>query len=160
MPTKGKPIPEGYHTITPYLSIKGAADAIDFYKRAFGATEVMRFAQPDGRIGHAEVRIGDSRVMLADEFPDMDFRSPHAIGGSPVHLHMYVDNSDAVVNQAVAAGAKVIRPVQDQFYGDRSGSVADPYGHVWHVSTHKEDLSMEELQKRAAQQAAQHAKTS
>jgi PhnB protein len=157
MPTKGKPIPEGYHTITPYLSIKGAADAIDFYTRAFGATEVMRFAQPDGRIGHAEVRIGDSRVMLADEFPEMDFRSPHAVGGSPVHLHMYVDNSDAVVNQAVAAGAKVIRPVQDQFYGDRSGSVADPYGHVWHVSTHKEDLSMEELQKRAAQQAAQHA---
>jgi PhnB protein len=159
MPTKGKPIPEGYHTITPYLSIKGAADAIDFYKRAFGATEVMRFAQPDGRIGHAEVRIGDSRVMLADEFPDMDFRSPHAIGGSPVHLHMYVDNSDAIVNQAVAAGAKLVRPVQDQFYGDRSGSVADPYGHVWHVSTHKEDLSMEELQKRAAQQAAQHQKT-
>jgi PhnB protein len=159
MPTKGKPKPEGYHTITPYLSIKGAADAIDFYKRAFGATEVMRFAQPDGRIGHAEVRIGDSRVMLADEFPDMDFRSPHAIGGSPVHLHMYVDNSDAIVNQAVAAGAKLVRPVQDQFYGDRSGSVADPYGHVWHVSTHKEDLSMEELQKRAAQQAAQHQKT-
>jgi PhnB protein len=159
MPTKGKPIPEGYHTITPYLSIKGAADAIDFYKRAFGATEVMRFAQPDGRIGHAEVRIGDSRVMLADEFPDMDFRSPHAIGGSPVHLHMYVDNSDAIVNQAVAAGAKLVRPVQDQFYGDRSGSVADPYGHVWHVSTHKEDLSMEDLQKRAAQQAAQHQKT-
>jgi PhnB protein len=160
MPTKGKPIPEGYHTITPYLSIKGAADAIDFYKRAFGATEIMRFAQPDGRIGHAEVRIGDSRVMLADEFPDMDFRSPHAIGGSPVHLHMYVDNSDAVVDQAVGAGAKLVRPVQDQFYGDRSGSVADPYGHVWHVSTHKEDLSMDELQKRAAQQAAQHQKTS
>jgi PhnB protein len=160
MPTKGKPIPEGYHTITPYLSIKGAADAIDFYKRAFGATEIMRFAQPDGRIGHAEVRIGDSRVMLADEFPDMDFRSPHAIGGSPVHLHMYVDNSDAVVDQAVGAGAKLVRPVQDQFYGDRSGSVADPYGHVWHVSTHKEDLSMEELQKRAAQQAAQPAKSS
>jgi PhnB protein len=160
MPTKGKPIPEGYHTITPYLSIKGAADAIDFYKRAFGATEVMRFAQPDGRIGHAEVRIGDSRVMLADEFPEMDFRSPHAVGGSPVHLHLYVENSDAVVNQAVAAGAKVIRPVQDQFYGDRSGSVADPYGHVWHVSTHKEDLSMEELQKRAAAQHAQPAKSS
>jgi PhnB protein len=160
MPTKGKPIPEGYHTITPYLSIKGAADAIDFYKRAFGATEVMRFAQPDGRIGHAEVRIGDSRVMLADEFPEMDFRNPHAIGGSPVHLHMYVDNSDAVVNQAVSAGAKLVRPVQDQFYGDRSGSVADPYGHVWHVSTHKEDLSMEELQKRAAAQHAQHAKSS
>jgi len=152
MPAKVKPIPEGYHTITPYLSVKGAADAIDFYKRAFGATEIMRMAEPDGRIGHAEVKLGDSRVMLADEYPDMDFRSPHSIGGTAVHLHMYVEDADAVVKQAVAAGAKVVRPVQDQFYGDRSGSVADPYGHVWHVSTHKEDLSMEEIRKRAAAQ--------
>ena len=146
-----KPIPDGYHSITPYLSIKGAADAIDFYKRAFGATEVMRFPHPDGRVGHAEVKIGDSRVMLADEFPEMDFRSPHAFGGSPVHIHLYVEDVDAVVKQALAAGAKVHKPVQDQFYGDRSGSLADPYGHVWHVSTHKEDLSMEEMKKRAAQ---------
>ena len=152
MPAKVKPVPDGYHTITPYLSIKGAANAIDFYKKAFGATEVMRMAEPDGRVGHAEVLVGDSRVMLADESPDIDFRSPLSIGGTAVHLHMYVENADAVVSQAVAAGAKVVRPVQDQFYGDRSGSVADPYGHVWHVSTHKEDLSMEEIRKRAAAQ--------
>jgi PhnB protein len=152
MPAKVKPIPEGHHTITPYLSIRGAAAAIDFYKRAFGATEVMRMAQPDGRVGHAELQLGDSRVMLADEFPEMDFRSPSTIGGTPVSLHMYVEDVDAVVKQAVAAGAKLVRPVQDQFYGDRSGTVTDPYGHVWHVSTHKEDLSMEEIRKRAAAQ--------
>lgn len=152
MPAKVRPIPEGDHTITPYLSIEGAADAIDFYKRAFGATEVMRLAQPDGRIGHAELQLGDSRVMLADEVPEMDFRSPHSIGGTPVHLHLYVENVDGVVSRALAAGAKLVRPVQDQFYGDRLGSVADPYGHVWHVSTHNEDLSMEELRKRAAAQ--------
>lgn len=152
MPAKVRPIPEGHHSITPYLSIKGAAPAIDFYKKAFGATEVMRMAQPDGRIGHAELQIGDSRVMLADEFPEMDFRSPQSIGGTPVMLHLYVEDADTVVSQAVAAGAKLVRAVQDQFYGDRSGSVADPYGHVWHVATHKEDLSMEELRKRAAAQ--------
>jgi PhnB protein len=147
-----KPIPDGYHSVTPYLSIRGAADAIEFYKRAFGATEVMRMAQPDGRVGHAELQIGDSRVMLADESPEMDFRSPKAIGGTPVMLHLYVEDSDAVVSRAVSAGAKLLRPVQDQFYGDRSGTVADPYGHVWHVSTHKEDLSMAEIGKRAAAQ--------
>ena len=152
MPAHVKPLPDGYHTITPYLSIKGAAAAVEFYKKAFGATEVMRIAQPDGRIGHAELQFGDSRVMLADEFPEMDFRSPHTIGGTPVPLHMYVDNVDAVVSRAVAAGARLVRPVQDQFYGDRLGTVADPFGHVWHVSTHKEDLSMEELRARAAAQ--------
>jgi PhnB protein len=150
MPDKAKPIPDGYHTIIPYLSIKGAANAIEFYKQAFGATEVMRIAQPDGRVGHAELKFGDSLVMLADEFPEMDFRDPRSLGGTPVLLHMYVADVDAVVKQAVAAGAKVVRPVQDQFYGDRSGSVADPYGHVWHVATHLEDLSMEELRSRAA----------
>jgi PhnB protein len=149
---KVKPIPAGYHTIIPYLSIKGAADAIEFYKKAFGATESMRMAQPDGRIGHAELQLGDSRVMLADEFPEMDFRSPRSMGGSPVHIHMYVEDVDTVVSRAVAAGAKVVRPVQDQFYGDRSGTVADPYGHVWHVSTHTEDVSPEEMRKRAAAQ--------
>jgi PhnB protein len=149
---KVKPIPAGYHTIIPYLSIKGAADAIEFYKKAFGATESMRMAQPDGRIGHAELQLGDSRVMLADEFPEMDFRSPRSMGGSPVHIHMYVEDVDNVVSRAVAAGAKVVRPVQDQFYGDRSGTVADPYGHVWHVSTHTEDVSPEEMRKRAAAQ--------
>jgi PhnB protein len=150
MPAKVKPIPDGYHTITPYLSVTGATAAIEFYKKAFGAREVLKLAQPDGRVGHAELQIGESRIMLADEFPQMEFRSPSAIGGTPVHLHMYVENVDAVVNQAVAAGAKLLRPVQDQFYGDRLGTVADPYGHVWHVSTHKEDLSMDELRKRAA----------
>ena len=152
MPSTVKPIPEGHHAVTPYLSVKGAASAIDFYKKAFGATEVMRMPQPDGRIGHAELTIGDSRVMLADEFPDMNFRGPHSIGGTPVHLHLYVNDVDAVVAQAVAAGAKVLRPVQDQFYGDRTGSLSDPYGHVWHVATHKEDLTPEELRRRAAAQ--------
>ena len=147
---KVKPIPEGYHTIIPYLSIKGAADAIEFYKKAFGARESMRVAQPDGRIGHAELQLGDSRIMLADEFPDMEFRSPLSMGGSPVHIHLYVESVDTVVGRAVAAGAKVVRPVQDQFYGDRTGTVADPYGHVWHVATHTEDLSPEEIGKRAA----------
>jgi PhnB protein len=147
-----KPIPDGYHAITPYLSIRGASDAIEFYKKAFGATEVMRMAQPDGRIGHAELQIGDSKIMLADEHPEMDFRSPRALGGTPVMLHLYVDDVDTVVSRAIASGAKALRPVQDQFYGDRSGSVADPYGHVWHVATHKEDLSPEEIGKRAAAQ--------
>jgi PhnB protein len=157
MRAKVKPIPDGYHTITPYLSVNGATAAIEFYKKAFGAREVLKLAQPDGRVGHAELQIGESRIMLADEFPQMEFRSPSAIGGTPVHLHMYVENADAVVNQAVAAGAKLLRPVQDQFYGDRLGTVADPYGHVWHVSTHKEDLSMDELRKRAAEKhAAKH----
>jgi len=152
MPAKVKPIPDGYHTLTPYLSIRGAANAMEFYKKAFGASERMRMTQPDGRIGHAELQIGDSCVMLADEFPDMDFRGPHSVGGSPVHLHLYVEDVDAVVAQAVGAGAKVVRAVQDQFYGDRSGTIADPYGHVWHVATHKEDLSEEEIHQRAAAQ--------
>jgi PhnB protein len=152
MPTRVKPIPDGYHSITPYLSIKGAAEAIDFYRRAFGATEALRMTQPDGRVGHAELLIGDSRIMLADEVPAMEFHSPESLGGAAVHLHMYVENADAVIDHAIAAGAKLVRPVQDQFYGDRLGTVMDPYGHVWHISTHKEDLSMEELRKRAAAQ--------
>ena len=151
-----KPIPDGYHAVTPYLAIKGAAEAIEFYKKAFGAKEIMRFPQPDGRVGHAEIQVGDSRVMLADEHPDMDFLGPQARGGSPVHLHLYVEDVDGVVKRAMSAGAREVRPVQDQFYGDRLGTVADPYGHVWHVSTHKEDLSMDELKKRAAAQP-QHA---
>ena len=149
MSARVKPVPDGYHTITPYLIVNGAAAAIEFYKRAFGATEVMRMPAPDGRIGHAELQLGDCRVMLADEYPQMDCRGPKSVGGTPVFLHMYVDDVDAVVKQAVAAGARVVRPVQDQFYGDRMGTVADPYGHVWHVSTHKEDLSMDELRARA-----------
>jgi len=152
MANKAKPIPDGYHSVTPYLAVKGAADAIEFYKKAFGASEVMRFPQPDGRVGHAEIKIGDSRVMLADESPEMDFLSPHARGGSAVQLHVYVEDVDSVCKQALAAGAREVRPVQDQFYGDRLGTVADPFGHVWHVSTHKEDLSMDEIKRRVAAQ--------
>ena len=149
MPARAKPVPDGYRTITPYLVVNGAAGAIDFYTRAFGATEIMRMPAPDGRIGHAELQLGDCRVMLADEHPEMDCRGPQSFGGSPVSLYMYVEDVDAVVKQAAAAGAQVVRPVQDQFYGDRGGTVTDPYGHVWHVSTHKEDLSMDELRARA-----------
>jgi PhnB protein len=144
-----KPIPDGYHSVTPYLIVKGAARAIDFYKQAFGATELFRMADPSGRVGHAEIKIGDSPVMLADEFPDMGYRGPESLGGSAVSLLIYVENVDAVAGQAVAAGAKVLRPVKDQFYGDRSGTFADPFGHVWTIATHKEDLSPEELQQRS-----------
>ena len=147
--SKVKPIPEGYHTVTPYLCCKDAAAAIDFYKKAFGATEVMRIDN-EGKVGHAEIQIGDSRVMLADEFPEMGFLSPKTVGGSPVMIHLYLDDVDATANRAVAAGAKVTRPVADQFYGDRGGQLEDPFGHKWYVSTHKEDLSPEEIEKRAA----------
>jgi PhnB protein len=145
-----KPIPAGYEAAIPYLSIRGAAAAIDFYKRAFGATELMRVAQPDGRVGHAEIKIGQAMVMLADEFPEMGFKSPQAYGGSPVTIHLYVEDVDAVARQAVGAGATLQRPVEDQFYGDRAGQLVDPFGHVWHVSTHKEDVPPEELRRRAA----------
>jgi PhnB protein len=142
-------IPEGYHSITPYLSIEGAAAAIAFYQEAFGAREVMRMAAPGGKVGHAEVEIGGSRIMLADEYPDMGFRSPKAIGGSPVSLHLYVADVDAVTSRALAAGAKELRPVKDQFYGDRTGTIEDPFGHVWHIATRKEDLAPDELKRRA-----------
>lgn len=144
-----KAIPEGYHSITPYLCVRGGAKAIEFYKQAFGATEVLRLDGPGDRVGHAEIRIGDSVIMLADEFPDMGFHGPEKFGGSPVSIHLYVEDSDAVYNRAVAAGAKVERPMTDQFYGDRSGSLIDPFGHRWHISTHKEDLPFEEIQRRA-----------
>jgi PhnB protein len=143
-----KAIPDGYRSVTPYLIVKGAGRAIDFYKKVFGATERMRMGGPNGTIGHAELEIDDSVVMLADECPDMGFRSPQSIGGSGVSLHLYVKDVDACFNRAVASGAKALRPVQDQFYGDRSGTVEDPFGHVWSISTHKEDLSPEEIQKR------------
>jgi len=148
--SKVKPIPEGYHSVTPYLCCKDAAAAIEFYKKAFGATEIMRMGDPGGKVGHAEIQIGDSRVMLADEFPEMGFLSPKTVGGSPVMIHLYVEDVDTTTNRAVAAGAKVTRPVADQFYGDRGGQVEDPFGHKWYVSTHKEDLSPEEIGKRAA----------
>ena len=132
-------LPEGYHSVTPYLAVDGAAAAIEFYKKAFGATEVMRMPGPGGKVGHAEIEIGGSRIMLADEHPEMGFRSPRALGGSPVGLHLYVADVDAVATQAVAAGARELRPVKDQFYGDRTGSFEDPIGHGGHIATRKED---------------------
>lgn len=145
-----KPIPEGYHSVTPYLIVKDAARAIEFYKKAFGATELLRFPDPSGKVGHAEIKIGDSPIMLADEFPEKGARSPQSFGGSPVLIHLYVEDVDARVRQAVAAGAKLVRPVEDQFYGDRSGGVEDPFGYVWYLATHKEDLTPEEMRRRAA----------
>ena len=150
MNTKAKPVPEGFHTATPYLIITNAARAIEFYQDVFGATELTRLATPDGKVGHAEIRIGDSRIMLADEFPEWDARSPQTIGGSAVHIMLYVEDVDAVVNRAVAAGAKLFKPVADQFYGDRSGSLTDPFGHKWTIATHKEDVSPEEMKRRAS----------
>ena len=149
-----KPIPEGYHSVTPYLIIKGAADAIAFYQKAFGATELFRFPAPDGKIGHAEIKIGDSPIMLADEFAEMGYKGPQALGGSPVSLMIYLEDVDTVFNRAVEAGASVKEAVQDKFYGDRTGTLTDPFGHVWHVSTHKEDVSMEEMEERAKQASA------
>ena len=144
-----KPIPDGYRSLTPYLIAADAAGAIDFYKTAFGARERMRIPAPGGKIGHAELVIGDSVLMIADEHPEMGAKGPSAFGGSPVTLHLYVDDVDKTAARAVAAGAKVVRPVADMFYGDRAGAVEDPVGHLWHIATHKEDLSPEELRKRA-----------
>lgn len=144
-----KPIPDGYHTVTPYLCVNDGAAAIEFYKRAFGAQELFRMQLPDGKISHAELQIGDSRVMLAGEFPEMNFRSPKTLGGSPIMMHLYVEDCDAWFNRAVEAGAKVTRPLADQFYGDRGGMVEDPFGHSWYLSTHVEDVSEEELKERA-----------
>jgi len=144
-----KPIPDGYHSITPYLSIKGAADAIEFYKKAFDAIELFRLDMPGGGIGHAEIQIGTSRIMIADPCDDVSFGDPKTLGGSTVGLYVYVNDVDAMHSQAVAAGAITINPVEDQFYGDRTGTIEDPYGHRWFLATHKEDLTPEELNKRA-----------
>ena len=159
MANKAKPIPEGYHTVTPYLLIDGAAVAIDFYKKAFGAKELFRFPMPDGKIGHAEIKVGDSHIMLADEpegemanTPDQaHFKSPTSLGKTSVLICLYVEDVDSLAKQAVAAGAKELRPVVNQFYGDRSGTYQDPFGHVWTISTHIEDVSPEEMMKRAQQ---------
>ena len=147
---KVNPIPEGYHSVTPYLSIKGAAKAIDYYKEVFGATELFRMGGPDGKIGHAEIKIGNSPIMLADEFPEMEFVSPQTLGGTPVGLMIYVDDVDTMFTNAINAGGKEIKPLQNQFYGDRSGTLRDPFGHVWTVATHIEDVAPEELERRAA----------
>ena len=143
-----KAIPDGYHSVTPYLIVRGAAKAIDYYKQVFGATEIMRMLDPSGKIGHAELKIGDSPIMLADEFPEMGYLSPEGRGGTPVSLMLYVPDVDATVEKAVATGASVVKAVADQFYGDRNGTITDPFGHVWTISTHKEDVSVEEMKRR------------
>ena len=148
-----KPIPDGYHSVTPYLIVNGGPSALEFYKKVFGATEVSRFDGPDGKLAHAEIRIGDSMVMLSDEFGEMGFRGPHSIGGSPVGIMLYVEDCDQMFNRAVAAGATVKKPLEDQFYGDRSGTLEDPFGHLWTIATHKEDVTPEELQRRMAAMA-------
>ena len=149
-----KPIPDNYPRLTPYLIVDGAGAAIDFYCSVLGAQESLRMPAPDGRIGHAELRLGDSMIMLADENAQMDSRGPRAIGGTPVSLHVYVEDSDAVFERAVQAGARALRAVEDRFYGDRSGQFEDPFGHRWDVSTHVEDVPPEEMSKRAAAEMA------
>ncbi|HEU0025078.1 MAG TPA: VOC family protein [Thermoleophilaceae bacterium] len=148
------PIPEGYPRVTPYLIVDGASAAIDFYRSVLGATERMRMAGPDGKVGHAELDIGDSVVMLADEHPEMDAYGPRSVGGTPVSLHVYVEDVDRVFERAIEAGGKALRPVEDKFYGDRSGGFEDPFGHHWNVATHVEDVPPEEMSKRAAEAAA------
>jgi PhnB protein len=144
-------IPAGYHTITPYITVRGAVKALEFYKQAFGATEIMRFTAPDGSIAHAEIEVGNSRVMLGDEMPAFGNRGPETLGGTTGGLAVYLPDVDAAFARAVDAGAKVFKPVQDQFYGDRSGTVIDPFGHVWTLATHIEDVSMDEMQRRCAE---------
>ena len=149
--TKVNPIPADYPGVTPYLSIDGAAAALDFYTDIFGATERMRMPAPDGKIGHAEIEIGNSMIMVSDSFPDMGAPSPQALGGSPVFLMVYVEDVDDVFARAIKAGATELQPVQDQFYGDRSGQFRDPFGHTWNVASHVEDVPPEEMAKRAAE---------
>ena len=159
MATKAKkPIPDGYHSVTPYLVCKGAAQALDWYKKAMGAEETVRMPGPGGAIMHAELRFGDSMVMMADEFPEMGARSPQTLGGTPVGMCLYVNDCDVVFQRAVDAGAKVERPLQDQFYGDRSGTIIDPWGHKWTISTHIEDVSPEEMGQRMKEWAASQKK--
>ena len=153
-----QPIPEGYHSVTPYLIVNGAAKALDFYAQALGAEERMRMPGPGGKVMHAEIQIGDSVVMLADEFPEMGARSPQSIGGTPVGICLYVEDVDAVFKRAIAAGAKEERPLVNQFYGDRSGTIIDPFGHKWTIATHVEDVTPEEMGRRAAAMAPPEAK--
>lgn len=148
--SKPKPIPDGYHSITPYLIVDDGAAALDFYQRAFGAKEAVRMEMPGGKVGHAEIRIGNSVVMLAGEHPQMGSRSPKTIGGTPVSVLIYTEDADALTAQAAAAGATITRPIADQFYGDRMSTVTDPFGHIWHIATHVEDVPEDELKRRAA----------
>lgn len=148
-----KPIPDGYPQVSPYLIVDGASQAIDFYTKVLGATERMRMGAPGGKVGHAELQFGDSVVMLADEFPDMGYRGPKALGGTPVTIGVYVEDVDKTFDAAIKAGAKELRPVENQFYGDRSGQIEDAWGHRWSISTHVEDVPPEEMQRRAAAMA-------
>jgi PhnB protein len=148
MTTNIKSIPEGYHTLSPYLTVRGASDALEFYKKAFGASEICRLDMPDGIIGHAEFKIGDSIFMIADESPQCSSKSPKTLGGSAVTLHLYVTDSDATFADAIKAGAKETMPLADQFWGDRMGGVVDPFGHNWMIATHVEDVDPSEFQSR------------
>lgn len=151
-------VPKGYHSVTPYLVVKNASQAIEYYKNVFGATEIFRMDGPDGKVGHAELQVGDARIMLADENPNMGegHAGPTSTSTSPVSLYLYIPDVDRVVERAVSAGAKILKPVQDQFYGDRSGFIRDPFGHLWGIATHVEDVSPQEMEERAkkAMQAA------
>ena len=153
MSSQVKPVPEGFHTVTPYLICDGASQAIEFYKKAFGAVEAVRMAMPNGKIGHAEIRIGDSFIMLADENSEGAAHSPQRYGGSPINVLLYVENTDAMLAQAVSAGAKIVRPIKDEFYGDRTATIVDPFGHTWYIHTHVKDVTPEEM-KKAMQGAA------
>jgi PhnB protein len=157
MPTQVKPIPQGFRSVTPYITLRDAARAIDFYKRAFGAQEVMRMDGPNGKVAHAEIRIGDSMIMLGDEMPGMGNPSPETLGGTTGGILLYVDNADAVFDRAVSAGAQAEMPVADMFWGDRYGRLKDPFGHSWSVATHKEDVAPAEMQKRMQEAMAQMA---
>ncbi|MDQ3003507.1 MAG: VOC family protein [Fibrobacterota bacterium] len=151
MAGKAKPVPDGYHSVTPYITVIGAAEAIEFYKKAFGAVEFFRMPMPDGKVGHAEIQIGDSRIMLSDEFPEMSdavAKSPKTLGGTSFGLNVFLPDVDAQFKIAIEAGGKERRPVETQFYGDRSGTLEDPFGHIWILSTHVEDISPEEMAKR------------
>lgn len=160
MPTRVKPVPKGYRSVTPYLTLHDAARALDFYKRAFGAQEVVRMDGPDGKIAHAEIKIGDSMIMLADEMPGAGSRSPQSLGGTSGGIFLYVENADAVFSQAVSAGAQVEMPLADMFWGDRYGRLKDPFGHSWSVATHKEDVTPAEMSKRMQEAMAKMAQQS
>jgi PhnB protein len=152
-PKRVQPVPPGYHSVTAYLCVDGAAAAIDFYKKAFGAKERMRMDAPGGKVGHAEIVIGDSAVMLADVFPEMNFRAPQPGGAVPVNMHLYVANVDDVFARAIREGAKVVHAITDKFYGDRMGTLQDPFGHIWHIATHTEDLTPAEMKRRGEAEA-------
>jgi PhnB protein len=158
MAVSANPIPKGFHTVTPSLIVKNAAQAIEFYKKALGAQELMRMATPDGKIGHAEIKIGDSIIFVTDESPQMGTKSPQTLGGAGASLYLYVEDVDKAFQRAVDAGGKATMPVTDMFWGDRFGSLTDPYGHTWGLSTHKQDLSEQEIEKAAKDFYAQMAK--